>query len=388
MRPLALNFFDEELIGVSWSIVGQFVLTASATPTTSDSSLPPTSRARAILKPATSGSRSPTLAAPGPWRSPPCSRPGLRPPTRLEHVGAAQGQRAPAALVRDRRRPRTGPRLSHRRTQRAGAGEPSQALRRSAASQFCEGLAANFHGTRDPEITDWMDVPDSRIEHIADVLMARRGSGYKILLPLRDGYHAASAVEDYAPLDSCRAGRRARSSSSICPGAARPCAQYTSERIIGHLLDRAAERFRAGHEAHHIQIFLEEAHRLFNRDRFQSRTSPQSDPYVRLAREAGKYKLGMIYATEQPSSVEQDVLDNTANWVVAHLNSQTEIKKLAGPLRVRALRRADPPGQRTRLRPPQDTVLALHAHPGSGAPSSTARWSRAPAGSPTPRGGN
>ena len=38
----------------------------------------------------------------------------------------------------------------------------------------------------------------------------------------------------------------------------------------------------------------------------------------------------MIYATQQPSSVEQDVLDNTANWVVAHPNSENEIKKLAG----------------------------------------------------------
>ena len=89
-----------------------------------------------------------------------------------------------------------------------------------------------------------------------------------------------------------------------------------------------AERFRSGREAHHIQIFLEEAHRLFDRDRFKDRLADE-DPYVRLAREAGKYKLGMIYATQQPSSVEDDVLDNTANWVIAHLNSDQEIKRLA-----------------------------------------------------------
>ena len=71
-------------------------------------------------------------------------------------------------------------------------------------------------------MVDWMEVPDSRIEHIADVLMARRGSGYKILLPLRDGYHAPSAVEDYAP--SIHAELVAgRSSSSTYRGAARPC---------------------------------------------------------------------------------------------------------------------------------------------------------------------
>ena len=68
---------------------------------------------------------------------------------------------------------------------------------------------------------------------------------------------------------------------------------------------------------------------MFDRDRFQ-RDLAETDPYVRLAREAGKYKLGMIYATQQVSSVERDVLDNTANWIIAHLNSESEVKLLAG----------------------------------------------------------
>ena len=62
--------------------------------------------------------------------------------------------------------------------------------------------------------------------------------------------------------------------------------QYTSERIIGHVLDRAAERFRAGHEAHHIQIFLEEAHRLFDRDRFQTALSENDPTFASRARPA------------------------------------------------------------------------------------------------------
>jgi hypothetical protein len=37
----------------------------------------------------------------------------------------------------------------------------------------------------------------------------------------------------------------------------------------------------------------------------------------------------MIYATQQVSSVETDVLDNTANWIIAHLNSESEIALLA-----------------------------------------------------------
>ena len=38
----------------------------------------------------------------------------------------------------------------------------------------------------------------------------------------------------------------------------------------------------------------------------------------------------MIYSTQQVSSVEPDVLDNTANWIVAHLNSEAEVKLLKG----------------------------------------------------------
>jgi hypothetical protein len=55
-----------------------------------------------------------------------------------------------------------------------------------------------------------------------------------------------------------------------------------------------------------------------------------ADDFRLLAREAGKYKIGMIYSTQQVSSVEPDVLDNTANWIIAHLNSESEVRLLRG----------------------------------------------------------
>lgn len=324
LRPLALNFFDEELIGVTWSIVGQFVQSQRDADyvksfAAADVQGPANPQARDEWKQVAYARRARAMAFASLLKA------GLRPPPdwamwmplkesvrdALIEAGGARGQ--------DLRF------LSGVSTSRRGDQVKLNAAQLLAV---CEGLATNFHGARHTEIIDWIEVPDSRVEHIADVLMARRGSGYKILLPLRDGYHAPSAVEDYAPSIHAElvAGKivivdLSRGGESIL--------QYTSERIIGFVLDRAAERFRTGQEAHRIQIFLEEAHRLFDRDRFQ-RALAENDPYVRLAREAGKYKLGMIYATQQVSSVEQDVLDNTANWVVAHLNSETEIKKLTG----------------------------------------------------------
>src|SRR5262249_55856479 len=39
---------------------------------------------------------------------------------------------------------------------------------------------------------------------------------------------------------------------------------------------------------------------------------------------------GLIYSTQQVSSVEVDILDNTANWIIAHLNSESEVRLLRG----------------------------------------------------------
>jgi hypothetical protein len=325
LHPLALNFFDEELIAVTWSIVGQFVQSQRDADyvksfAAADVQGPANPQAREEWKQVAYARRARAMAfacllkaglnAPAGWSMWVPLKESLR--SALIDTGGARGQDLSF--------------LSAVQLSRRG----DQA--RLTAPQLlgvCEGLAANFHGQqRHAEVEDWVHVPDNRIEHIIDVLMQRRGSGYKILLGLRDGYHAASAVEDYAPLihTDLIAGKiviidLSRGGESVL--------QYASERIISFVLDRAAERFRTGQEAHRIQIFLEEAHRLFDRDRFQ-RAMAESDPYVRLAREAGKYKLGMIYATQQVSSVEQDVLDNTANWVIAHLNSESEIKRLAG----------------------------------------------------------
>ncbi|MGQ0592093.1 MAG: ATP-binding protein [Gammaproteobacteria bacterium] len=102
--------------------------------------------------------------------------------------------------------------------------------------------------------------------------------------------------------------------------------QTLSERIVRYILGQANARFRRAEEPAKIQIFVEEAHRLFDRQEFNKKIN---DPWVRLAKEAAKFKIGLIYATQEVSSVEPKVLSNTHNWVVAHLNSKREIRELA-----------------------------------------------------------
>jgi hypothetical protein len=137
------------------------------------------------------------------------------------------------------------------------------------------------------------------------------------------GFHNPAAVGDYASniYDDLLLGRivivdLSRGNETIL--------QNLSENVVKYLLSQAAERFAAGDDPHAMQIFIEEAHRLFDRDKMKNET----DPYVRLAKEAAKYAIGLVYATQEVTSVDDRILANTSNWVVAHLNNTKEIKKL------------------------------------------------------------
>ncbi|WP_424535527.1 ATP-binding protein [Sphaerisporangium viridialbum] len=102
-------------------------------------------------------------------------------------------------------------------------------------------------------------------------------------------------------------------------------AKVMSERIVTHLLNRAGERFRADDDPVDMQIIVEEAHNLFER----GGRDVADDPWVRLSKEAAKYRMGLIYATQEVTSVDKRILSNTSNWLIAHLNSDHETRELA-----------------------------------------------------------
>ncbi|MDH3044294.1 ATP-binding protein [Gordonia alkanivorans] len=102
-------------------------------------------------------------------------------------------------------------------------------------------------------------------------------------------------------------------------------AKVMSERIVNHLLNRAGEVFRSNLEPVRLQIVVEEAHNLFER----GGKDVVDNPWVRLSKEAAKYKMGLIYATQEVTSVDQRILSNTSNWLVAHLNSDKETNELS-----------------------------------------------------------
>ncbi len=167
---------------------------------------------------------------------------------------------------------------------------------------------------------EWVD-PD--LEYILGMFSpAANESGYTLLSGLRD-YHNPSAEGDYAEKvyeDLCE-GKIAIVDMSI---GTEDIVEDVSERLVRHINAESVGRFSEGEELPDIQIYLEEAHRLFDSDSFDD----NDDPYVRLAKEGAKFDLGLIYATQEVTGVDRRILANTANWVVTHLNNKNETRRL------------------------------------------------------------
>ena len=187
-------------------------------------------------------------------------------------------------------------------------------------------LAAKDANASDQHLKRWCD---SALEAILTVYRGSVGRGFRLLEPLRV-FHLPARDQDYASevLQELVSGKIVIVDLSL---GSESVLQFCSERIINHILADAARRFAAGQEPHKIQIFIEEAHRLFNRDKMKAPS--EADPYVRLAKEAAKFKIGLIYATQEVSSVDPLILSNTSNWIITHLNNRSEVKELSKDMR-------------------------------------------------------
>lgn len=96
-----------------------------------------------------------------------------------------------------------------------------------------------------------------------------------------------------------------------------------SKNIARYIFDTSMITFTEGKTPPNIVIYIEEAHNLIGKG------MELTDTWPRLAKEGAKYKIALVYATQEVSSVHKNILANTENWFVSHLNSDTEIKELA-----------------------------------------------------------
>lgn len=147
-------------------------------------------------------------------------------------------------------------------------------------------------------------------------------SGFRILNPVRD-QHTSTIQKPFDEdiLDNLRQGKIVIVDLSL----GNPDIQRMfSERICQGIFDDSISRFTGNLSNNFIQFYFEESHNLFPK-----KDDPNlSQIYNRLAKEGAKLNLGLIYATQEVSSVSSNILKATQNWFISHLNNEDEIKEL------------------------------------------------------------
>lgn len=96
-----------------------------------------------------------------------------------------------------------------------------------------------------------------------------------------------------------------------------------SEQIASDIFNKSMATFIKGDFPPNIVVYIEEAHNLIGKEEKLDKTWP------RLTKEGAKYRIALVYATQEVSSVHPNILSNTENWFVTHLNNENEIKVLA-----------------------------------------------------------
>lgn len=97
-----------------------------------------------------------------------------------------------------------------------------------------------------------------------------------------------------------------------------------SERLCQKVFQDSMRRFIENKPNNFIQFYFEEAHNLFSK----KENKDLSQIYNRIAKEGAKLNLALVYATQEVSSISSNILKNTQNWFIAHLNNKDEIQEL------------------------------------------------------------
>ena len=95
-----------------------------------------------------------------------------------------------------------------------------------------------------------------------------------------------------------------------------------SEAIARYILGQALSDIANEKEPPIIMMYIEEAHNLIGKD------DELDKPWPRLAKEGAAMNIGMVYCTQEPSSIHPNIMANTENFFVTHLNNDKEVKAI------------------------------------------------------------
>jgi len=144
--------------------------------------------------------------------------------------------------------------------------------------------------------------------------------GYRAIVNYRN-YHSARRMGDVVTeiIGHLRNGKIVIVDLSAGPVSVRT---VLSKRIASQIFENSFEAMNQGHVPQNMVIYVEEAHNLIGKKDDLTATWP------RLAKEGAKAKIAFVYATQEPSSIHPNILANTENWFVTHLNNDDELKAL------------------------------------------------------------
>jgi hypothetical protein len=108
----------------------------------------------------------------------------------------------------------------------------------------------------------------------------------------------------------------------------------SNETVRNNLVDRICRRiFREqnrrfnssdGVGRRFVMFYFEEAHRLFNKD-----DNDLNSIYNLLAKEGAKLNIAMVYSTQSMTTISPDLIKNTDNFLIAHLDDDREAREVA-----------------------------------------------------------
>lgn len=177
-----------------------------------------------------------------------------------------------------------------------------------------------------PKSSSGKDWVDADMESYLNILagMNRSGTriaGYRALSQYKD-FHTTKRSEDiYSEIiHFLDAGKIVILDLSVGPVSIRTT---LSEKIARQIFEHQMNKFHDGITPNNVVIYVEEAHNLIGKNDDLTNTWP------RIAKEGAKAKIAFVYATQEPSSIHPNILANTENWFVTHLNNDDELKTLA-----------------------------------------------------------